>query len=328
MNRNIISNKTPSTFNNKYLINEQQQHQQSDLADLNSDDLFIEEFSNQIMPKKENKQFSTVATAAVAVSRRNSRKNRNKEEKIDAVLLDFDLTATRKDELMSTKFSDTFKSVLQDFTLSIKQQQQQETSKPKIIKHNIEIISKENIINEPEIKQQQQQEPIIIKKTISKPQQQQQPINNQLWRPKTSLSFLNSSISISSKRNIKDYFSSSSSASIIKSRPMTTITTASSSSKSDFNSQHVSSILFEGYEKNKDDINSNNNSNLDDLEDMSKYISPSFRIKKYNLNDSKELELAKHDLFKRYSVFKEPLNNPRNVKSARVTRLKSSSLVV
>jgi hypothetical protein len=325
MNRNI-SNKTPSTFNNnKYLINEQ--HQQSDLADLNPDDLFIEEFSNQIMPKKENKQFSSVAAAAVAVSRRNSRRNRNKEEKIDAVLLDFDLTATRKDELMSTKFSDTFKSVLQDFTLSIKQQQQQqqETSKPKIIKHNIEIISKENIINEPEIKQQQhQQEPIIIKKTFSKPQQ---PINNQLWRPKTSLSFLNSSISISSKRNIKDYFSSSSSASIIKSRPMTTITTASSS-KSDFNSQHVSSILFEGYEKNKDNTNNSNNSNLDDLEDMSKYISPSFRIKKYNLNDSKELELAKHDLFKRYSVFKEPLNNTRNVKSARVTRLKSSSLVV
>ncbi len=56
----------------------------------------------------------------------------------------------------------------------------------------------------------------------------------------------------------------------------------------------LASILFEGYEKNKDDTNNSNNSNLDDLEDMSKYISPSFRIKKYNLNDSNIESLRKH----------------------------------
>jgi hypothetical protein len=64
------------------------------------------------------------------------------------------------------------------------------------------------------------------------------------------------------------------------------------------------------YIENEDDdepesVNTSNNNNKSHVHDFS-YISSIFKIRRYNLNDVKELDKAKNDLFKRYSFVNDP----------------------
>lgn len=229
---------------------------------------------------------------------------RRKKEKIDAALLDFDLTYTKKDELISAKFSETFKSILEQFPIT---KPDDKRTVPEAIKHNesyrdfpddrkvnswVHKMESSNIKSKLKILTnfKQSETKVLIKSNLKE--------TNSKQRPKTALSNSNSSIT-SVKLNKRK-------------QPVRPLSTKLESNR------HVSNLLFNGYEK----LTQENSKDLYE-DDTINYISPSFRIKKYNLET--ELELAKNDLFKRYAVFNEPVAT--RPKSNRMIRFQSATRV-
>lgn len=249
------------------------------------------------------------------------------------ILEDFDMTATKKDELISAKFSDTFKQVLEGFPISNKTNLKEQVKLNDILDFEPSMVNDErshddlsnrkvsswnqridNSTFKAKLKiisaynRLEAKPDLPIKSSIKKPSQQQQDVKS--IRPKTALSFSNSSLISSEKFKANN-------------RPTSTKSEIVTSS----HRLHVSSLLFDGYEKHRQKDENNNNNRFDEEESDFNYISPSFRIKKYNLNDQIELELAKKDLLKRYSgVFKEPPSSAKSrPRTSRLNRFNSAT---
>jgi len=314
-------------------------------ADENDDNdvVIMDDYSNKIVPKKEK-----------------PRPIRQEKMNLDAAIFaDFDMTATRKDELISNKFSDTFKSVLEGFPVTntkLKSDEQKSSANTleidQFVKNDslnsFKLNLNVNNSKEPKMSEaagsddkrismwaQKMNHPVLkskiklldiqtsnsTKSTLIKKSEPTRTvpdypkINNQpsQLRPKTAASISNSSImSMKFVKSAKIGFQKQNNSDFLSKRPTST--------KSEFGT-HASSLLFDGYEKRTK--NESNHSEFYE-DDVTSYISPSFRIKKYNLDDENELEKAKKDLFKRYAVFKEIPTNQRP-KSHRIIRFASSS---
>ena len=343
---NKSSRKTTTSFNknNSESIEEEPGGKIPDTDDLNDDNdvVILEEYSNKKVSKKEK-----------------SRMARQEKMNLDAAIFaDFDLTATRKNELISCKFSDTFKSVLEDFTATNKLKSDERKSFANTLeteqllkndslnsfKLNLNFTSSKetkiseaggiedkrmnmwaNKINNPVLKSKLKlltdisgkntQESNSKESTSVKKLEPARIINNppSQSRPKTAASISNSSIMSMKFGKPPKSGSQNKNNDFVSKRPTST--------KSEFGI-HASSLLFDGYEKCTK--NESHHSELYDDDVSNQYISPSFRIKKYNLDDENELEKAKKDLFKRYAVFKDMSTNQRP-KSHRIIRFASSS---
>ena len=96
-------------------------------------------------------------------------------------------------------------------------------------------------------------------------------------------------------------------------------------SKTDSHSSfRLTDFIFSGYHKNNDNSSANTNEmkikidnkkdSLIDLGDEPNFISPFFNIKRYNVDNKREFELAKEDLYKRYSFINDPAIRSKSAK--------------